>query len=327
MDIVKELILASNNILLTTHTQLDGDAIGSLISLGLSILSLKKKAVLLAENPIPAIYRFLPKIEIISNSINDRINDFDAVIVLDCGDLERIGENIADITKIPVIINIDHHITNSKFGQINLIDVNASSTCEVVYKLIKFLGIKIDIDMAFAIYTGILTDTGSFRFSNTNCKAFEICQEMLNIGVDPHRVAQNIYGTYSLNSIKLLNRVLDSIEVSKNGKLSLMFLTKDMLKETQTKFEDVHGVINYAKYIEDVKVAVLIHENETNSVNKCGNEGKSLFHVSLRSNGSVDVSSIALKFGGGGHFDAAGFTICSSLFELKDQILKLSENF
>ena len=199
-----------------------------------------------------------------------------------------------------------------------LVDPSACATAEIVYRLIKKRQLPIDQAVASALYTGILTDTGSFRFSNTNRAAFAICHEMVTFGVDPYTVAQHVYGTYSLGRIKLLNMALDSIEISANGKLSLMTLTQNMFRETDTNPEDVDGMINYAKRIEDVKVAALIMENENGAVQK-------RYHVSLRSDGTVDVAEIAASFGGGGHFSAAGFGVESSLKALKKTINSIAE--
>ena len=183
---------------------------------------------------------------------------------------------------------------------------------------------EIDIDLATAtsIYAGILTDTGSFRFANTNKAAFDICAEMIGLGVEPYSIAQLVYGTYSLGRIKLLNLALDSIEISKNGKLSMMTVTQEMLNETGTKREDIDGFINYARGIENVQVAVLIQElfNDKKEV-----KSHEHFHVSLRSNGTINVAEIASNFDGGGHFSAAGFSMESTLAHLKSRIGKLTE--
>jgi phosphoesterase RecJ-like protein len=184
------------------------------------------------------------------------------------------------------------------------------------------MGVPIDKAIATSIYTGILTDTGSFRFSNTNSAAFAICQEMVELGVDPFSIARHVYGTYSLGRIKLLNLALDSIAISSNGKLSIMTLTQDMFDETNTQPEDIDGLINYARRIEDVKVAALILEHQ-NGKGKSKNANH--FHVSLRSNGSVDVAAIASSFGGGGHSSAAGFSIESTLSDVKSIIFNLAE--
>jgi len=283
---------------------------------------LNKKTTLYNESPVPAVYRFLPSVNRIVRHINSA--SYDIAVMLDCGDLDRIGKAVSAIRQIPVIINIDHHITNTRFGHFQLIDTSACATAEIIYRLIKQMGVPIDKAIATSIYTGILTDTGSLRFSNTNRAAFAICHEMVGLGVDPYSIAKHVYGTYSLGRIKLLNLALDSIEISSNGKLSIMTLTQDMFDETSTQPEDVDGLINYAKRIEDVKVAALIQEHQ-NGKGKSKDFNK--FHVSLRSDGSVDVAAIASSFGGGGHSGAAGFSIESTLSDIKSQILNLAEKW
>ncbi|MEJ2040639.1 MAG: DHHA1 domain-containing protein, partial [Desulfosarcinaceae bacterium] len=222
-----------------------------------------------------------------------------------------------------MIVNIDHHLTNTGFGHLQLVDPAACATAEIVHRLIKRMPVKLDAAIATAVYTGILTDTGSFRFSNTNQSAFAICSEMIEYGADPYEVAQYVYGTYSLGRIKLLNLALDSLEISANGKLSVMTLTQAMMKETGTQTQDIDGLINYARRIEAVKVAALIHETPTNGSAPQGEEAQ--YHVSLRSDGSVDVAKIASSYGGGGHASAAGFSVTSTLTGLKARILNLSE--
>ena len=306
--------------MLTSHANPDGDAIGSLIAMGRALAALDKKTVLYNESPIPAVYRFLPAVNHVVSKI-PAADIFDTAVILDCGDLQRIGKASSAVDLIPVTITIDHHITNTGFGNLQLVDTAACATAEIVYRVIKELAVPLTREIATSIYTGILTDTGSFRFSNTNRTAFSICEEMIAAGVNPYHIAQRVYGTYSLGRIKLLNLALDSIEISKNGRLSLMTLTREMLKETKTQSEDADGLINYARRIEAVKVAVLIQElqNDTNL------SGENIFHVSLRSDGKIDVAAIASSFGGGGHTSAAGFSIQSPLPELKSKIFNLAE--
>ena len=320
MDKIKSHLQNSKNVLVVSHANPDGDAIGSLIAMGLALKAIGKKTTLYNESSIPAVYRFLPAVNSVVREIGNQ--NFDTAVILDCGDLERIGEAVSMVRRIPVIINIDHHVTNAGFGNLQLIDTSACATAEIVYRLIKQLSVSIDENIATSIYTGILTDTGSFRFSNTNKAAFAICEEMMALGVDPYKIAQRVYGTYSLGRIKLLNLALDSIEISYNGRLSIMTLTQNMLKKTRTQSEDVDGLINYARRIEDVKVAALIQEyqNGDGTSETCGN-----YHVSLRSDGTIDVAEIASSFGGGGHSSAAGFNIESTLTDLKLKIFNLAE--
>ena len=321
MDRIINQLLSSNHVLLASHTNPDGDAVGSTIAMGLLLEAADKKITLYNESSIPAVYRFLPRVEMIGNNINTD-SDFDTAIILDCSNLQRIGTAASMVNNIPVIINIDHHISNNHFGNFQLIDTSASSTAEIIYRLIKKMGVAIDKTVATSIYTGILTDTGSFRFSNTNQAAFAICREMVEKGVDPFYVARHVYGRYSLGRIKLLNLALDSIEIFHNGKLSIMTITQEMLNKTGTKAEDIDGLINYARRIEDVKIAALIHEKQNGRHNL---KGSGQFHVSLRSDGTVDVAAIATSFGGGGHATAAGFEAQSALTEIKYNIASLAE--
>jgi len=321
MDRIINQLLSSNHILLASHTNPDGDAVSSTIAMGLLLAAIDKKITLYNESSIPAVYRFLPRVEMIENSIN-KDSDYDTAIIIDCSNLQRIGTAASMVNDISAIINIDHHISNSQFGNFQLIDTSASSTAEIIYRLIKKMGVAIDKAIATSIYTGILTDTGSFRFSNTNQAAFAICREMVEKGVEPSDVARHVYGRYSFGRIKLLNLALDSIEMFHNGKLSIMTITQEMLNKTGTRAEDIDGLINYARRIEDVKIAALIHEKQ-NGRNKLKDSGE--FHVSLRSDGTVDVAAIAATFGGGGHTTAAGFEVQSGLAEIKIDIANLAQ--
>ena len=322
MKKIIQQLARSEQVLLASHTNPDGDAIGALLAMGIALEKLGCQVALYNESSIPAVYRFLPVVDRIQKQIAD-LRRFDTAVIMDCGVLSRVGSAADAIGSIPVIINIDHHTTNTRFGQYHLVDVKACATSEIVYRLIQAMDLEVDAAMATAIYTGILTDTGSFRFSNTNQAAFSICEAMVAAGVKPSTVAQHVYGTYSLGRIKLLNLALDSIEISNNGYLSIMTVTREMLADTGTQPEDADGLINYARRIRDVKVAALIHELDNDGESK----NRKRFHVSLRSDGSVDVSSIAMKFGGGGHAGAAGFSAESSLAELKQIIYNMSDAF
>ena len=322
MDQIIQHIKDGQHILIASHAEPDGDSVGSLVALGLALAKLDKEITMYNPSPIPAVYRFLPGAGRIVRQLKNA-DAYDLALVLDCGDLVRIGETSAEVDKIPVLINIDHHVSNTGFGHIQFIDTTACATAEIVYRLINALEIPFDKAIATSIYTGILTDTGSFRFSNTNQAAFAISKVMTDAGVEPHNVAKRVFGTYSLGRIKLLNLALNSIEISDNGKLSMMTVTRSMLNTTGTNTEDLDGMINYARRIEDGKVAALSHEIK-NGAGKFTNMNR--YHVSLRSDSSVDVAKIAGKFGGGGHSSAAGFQIESTLVALKTKIIDLAED-
>jgi len=317
-QIIKHL-KKSKNIFLASHIHPDGDAIGSTLAMGLSLKALGKDVTLYNESLISAVYHFIPSVKMFVNHVSD-LSVYDCALIVDCGNIQRIGAVSEHISRIPVVINIDHHITNTRFGNFQIVDEKACASAEIIYDIIKKMAIPLSKNIATALYTAILTDTGSFRFSNTNRQAFKICEEMVGLGIDPYDVSQHVYGTYSLGRIRLLNLVLDSIEISDNGKLSMMSLTQEMLEETGTELEDGNDLINYARIIEDVKVAVLIQEQKKNN-------GKPLFHVSLRSDGTVNVADIAFSFGGGGHCCAAGFDFKADLLDIKAKIHSLAETF
>ena len=311
---------SAKRVLLASHIHPDGDAIGSLVAMGLALSRMGKQVTMYNECPVPKVYRFMDGVQSITKDIND-FSSFDTAIIMDCADLVRIGKSADDVARIPVLINIDHHATNTGFGQVKKIDISACSTSEIIYDVLSELDVDISQDIAEAIYVGVLTDTGSFRFANTTEDAFRISREMVARGADPYKVADQIYGTYSLGSIKLLHKILGSIEVSQNGKLSILSLTQKMIDETDTHPEDIIGLVHYAKHIKDVKVAALIQEAP--GTGKC--DSGTLFHVSLRSNGSVDVGAIASSYGGGGHPNSAGFSTKLNYFDLKKQMFKYAE--
>lgn len=319
---IAETLNHSRRVLVASHADPDGDAIGSLVAMGLALEAAGKSVVFYNQTPTPAVYRFLPAVERISAD-PAACRGCDVAVIIDCGNLERIGPAAAQVKQLPVVVNIDHHVTNTGFGDLQLVDSGACASAELVYRLIEAMGVTIDPPMAQALYTGILTDTGSFRFSNTNRAAFAICDHLVQIGVNPANVARHVYGHFSMGRIRLLNMALDSIEISDNGKVSMMSLTEEMLRQTDTQSEDADGLINYARRIKDVKMAALIHEF-TNGDGP-GQPGGRHHHVSLRSDGSVDVAAIAAAYGGGGHTTAAGFNIDASMVEIKAKIMTLAE--
>lgn len=316
-ELIPHRLRKSSRILVTSHVHPDGDAVGALVAAALALEALGKRVVLYNESRIPAVYRFLPGADRIRRRLA-AAETCDAALVLDCSDLSRVGETGAEmILRIPMVINVDHHVTNTRFGDLHWIDTAACATAEMIYRLVKAMGVAIDPAMATAIYTGIFTDTGSFRFANTNQAAFSICNEMVARGVEPYRVAKRVYGSYSLGRIKLLNLALDSLEISPDGRWSFMTLTRDMFAETGTQTEDIDGIINYAKRIQDVEVAVLIQEPPASE--EPDRNGR--LNVSLRSDGRVDVAALASDFGGGGHRRAAGFSARGAAAGLKADIL------
>jgi len=319
---MKEVIKAiskNNKFLVTAHINLEGDALGSQLAMKELLISMGKKAYILDSDAVPDHYKFLPKADEVSNDL-DKIEPFDAAVVLDCPTLKRTGR-VSKVIKenAKVVINVDHHISNEKFGDINWVDPNASSAGEMVYRLYKETGAKLTKEVALSIYIAILTDTGSFNYDNTSSVTHEIAGELLGYGLDPALVSESVYERRSLEDIRLLALVLDTLKVNKDGNVAYLEVTRDMLNKTGADIAKSEGLINYARSIDKVKVAVLFKEDlkEKNRIN-----------ISFRSKGNgetIDVNKIASVFGGGGHMRASGCVIMCSLEEAKKKVLAEAE--
>jgi phosphoesterase RecJ-like protein len=314
LDQAVSLIKNKNRFLLTTHVNPDGDGIGSSLALGEILKMIGKEIVYYCESPIPPKYLFLPGVDQFTKDLDDS-GRFDVAVVIDCGDLKQVGDMSVKVERIKVVINIDHHITNHISGQLGLVDAKACASAEITYRLIKKLGHPITLPVALNLYTAILTDTGSFRFSNTNRAAFQICDEMIGLGVVPHVVAQQVYGMYSEGRLRLLNEVLKSLEISSNKIFAMVTVTLAMMAKTETGPEDIDGFVDYPRFLKRTEFSALIQEI-----------GHNKFHVSLRSKGKVDVAGIAERFGGGGHLNASGFNVEGTLDWVKTQLFQVANS-
>jgi len=307
---IGEIIEKYNSFLVVSHINPDGDAIGSSLALYRALKELNKEVYI--ENPttpIPYIYSFLEdfnKIEPVSNS-----KDVEVVFIVDVAEVKRSGLS-SEYLKSKKVINIDHHKTNTQFGDINLVMPEAAAVGCIIWDIFKENGINISKDTATYLYVSLLTDTGSFRYASTTPKTFEIASKLLEKGVEPWKVAYNIYETNSLNELKLLGLTLQTLEVYHNGQLAIEYITSDMFEKTNTTAENSEGFVNYARSVQGAEVGVLLRE-----------DAKNLFKVSIRSKDKVDVSQAAVEFGGGGHKNAAGGEIKGSLQEAKDKIIKV----
>ncbi|HOV90632.1 MAG TPA: bifunctional oligoribonuclease/PAP phosphatase NrnA [Syntrophorhabdaceae bacterium] len=310
---IKDRIEQGSRFLITTHIDLDGDAVGSCYSFYWALKSLKKDVFVYFKDKIPYKYRFLPGPEgnqLIQNKLPaDR---YDTVFVLDCGDLHRIGEGYENLKNNGFIISIDHHNTNSRFGEINLVDEYASSTAEIIYDLFRYLIIDISQDMAINIYTAILTDTGSFRYDNTTPKAFSICEHMTKIGVKPSFIATKVYESHPKERFLLLGKVLNTLETHINGKIAIAYITKDMFQKTDATEEHSDGFVEFIKEIEGIDIAVLIRQLDNGR-----------YKLSMRSKSEADVASICSLFGGGGHKKAAGCYMDGDIEGVKKRLLEV----
>ena len=305
-----EVIRTSRRFLITSHVRLDGDAIGSELALYLMLRDMGKEASVYNRDATPQMYRFLPASGAIMNSL-DTGEAFDAAFILDCSEIDRVGEEAPRVGAIRNIINVDHHISNGSFGDLSLLDPAASSTGEIVYRLMRELGVNITKDVAINLYTAILTDTGAFRYSNTGRKTFRIAGELVAKGADPWWISQRIYENNPAQKIKLLAKALDTMTFFQDRKIAVIHVTKKMLEEAGALWEYTEGFVEFPRSIEGVEVAAFISEI-----------GDRFFKVSLRSRGSVDVEKIAAAFGGGGHHSAAACRITGDLESVKATLVE-----
>lgn len=313
MQAIIEAIKKYNKFLITAHINLEGDSLGSQLAAKQLLDALGKTSVIVDNDPVPEHYKFLPAAGGISNKIDKSI-DFEAVLILDCPTLKRIGRVRDLITKDKFVINIDHHISNEKFGSVNWVEPNASSAGEMIYRLFKEMGVGLTKETALALYIAILTDTGSFNYENTSSITHEIAGELLGYGLDPARVSEDVYERKSIADIKFLGLVLSTLKLNKSDDVAYLEVTKSMMKETGAEPSKAEGFVNYARSINNVKVAVIFREETDGKIN-----------VSFRSKGEVDVNKIASAFGGGGHVKASGCVIEGTLAEAERKVLATVE--
>ena len=304
---VAEAIKGLDSFVISTHISPEGDAIGSELGLALSLIKMGKKVTLLNADPVPEFLHFLPGSGLIS--IGTEITEpHDALVVVDC-EPERTGLKIKG-APIKKIINVDHHVTNPKTADVYWVNPDAAAAGEMVYDLLLFMNAPIDKDIATNLYTCIFTDTGSFRYTNTDADALSKSAKLLGYGVETWQIAENIYETKSFGRMKLLGLVLAGLEISEDGLVSWVTVKEEFYSATGTKAEDTDGFINYPRAIKGVEAAVLFRE-----------AGPSKVKISFRSKGRVDVSTLAESLGGGGHPNASGAVVDMPLEKTKDFVL------
>lgn len=292
---------ARDRFLLTAHEGPDGDALGSLLGLHKVLTQLGKDSVMFMgakEFPLPIEYRFLPLEEVFHEPPADMADR--TVIFLDCGNIDRVPVEWLTAGGNDVI-NIDHHHDNTRFGDINLVEVGASCTAEIVYDLALLLGAKITAEIASALYVGLITDTGKFMYENTNAHTHRVAADLIEAGVNVDDTYRRLYEHVPLEKLRLVSRALDNISSHCDGRLAISYITMADYEATGAGEEMTEGLIDNLRSIDGVKVAAVIRD--------LGDRGRAARKVSLRSSaGEVDVSAIARLNGGGGHKRAAGFS-------------------
>ncbi len=307
MQEILAAIRQHRDFLLTAHIHPDGDCVGSMLALSWGLGRLGKAARIVLSDPVPYACQFLSGADGIL-SVSEYENQHDsapeAAIILDCGELERIGDVKGLLGHDTVLLNIDHHLQNAGFARHVWVDPGEAATGQMIYRLLVALGLTIDVDVATQLYTALAIDTGGFRFSNTTAEVHRLAASFLDLGVLPGHVSEQLYETKSLESLRLLAATLASLTVSADGRVASLILPAGILEEFRVDPADTEGFVNYARSIQGVEVALLFREEAGGEV-----------RVSLRSKGAVDVSELAAAFGGGGHAKAAGCTLKMPLKE------------
>lgn len=310
---IVEEIRNNHSFLLTSHEGPDGDAVGSTLALASLLRKIGKDVHVHFRDPIPELYGFLPGVDTVMSTIPDR--DFNVAFVLDIGDLRRAGETFCSFSRIAKIINLDHHLSCDNFGIHNLIDPSAAATGVLVHRIATVLGYHFDAETALCLYVSIITDTGSFRYSNANREAFTIAGEMIESGVNAWDVAEQLYENQPRKRLELLARCLPTLEIVRNGKAASVTVTLDMYASTGGDAELTDGFVNYPRSIQGVEVAIFFRQLDECKVK-----------VGFRSKGKVNVAVFSAAMGGGGHHNAAGCTVDGTIEEVKAKVYGLLES-
>jgi bifunctional oligoribonuclease and PAP phosphatase NrnA len=306
-----EAIRSGERFLVTTHENPDGDALGSMLALKLALDQLGKDAtmVLAGDAPLPAEYSFMT-LEGLQRRVPDDASER-ILIAVDCANESRIGPDPEVLQLSPLVLDIDHHHDNTRFGDVNVIDAQASSTGELLRDLFRELGVELTPAIAEPLYIALVTDTGRFQYSNTTPKSLRLAAELVESGADLHRIFQGVYESVQFAKLKLLARALQRAQVYEGGRLVVSYLLRDDFQEVGAAEPYSEGIIDYLRAVEGADMAVLIREPPRS--------GGPLRRVSLRaSHDELDVSAIARKSDGGGHRQAAGFSSEASIEEITD---------
>src|SRR5262245_22387547 len=304
---VIELIEKHGRFAITSHIRPDGDSLGSSLALCWILRGLKKDAEVIMCDQVPHAYSKLPGAEAV-RVVKDIDREYDAVFVIECSDVDR---PCLPSLKDQFVVNIDHHSTTGPFGDVNWIDSTAAAVGEMIYNLCKALGIEVTKEIAECIYTALLTDTGSFHFSNTTERTLKIASELVRRGVEPARISQALFYSNSFSKIKLLGLVLSGLERDESGRIAWITMDRATMCETSACEEDTDGIVNHALSIAEVEAVAFFKELSPGA-----------YRISLRSKGKYNVAKIAEQFGGGGHRNAAGCRIEGDFEEVKQRVIE-----
>lgn len=313
MKRIIQAIKTYKNFLITTHINLEGDALGSVLAMRDILLYFKKRADIVIEDDVPIEYKFLPHIDWIKKIKDIRFSDYDVLFALDISDKKRCKRIIQLFPKDRIIISIDHHISNTRFAHINWIEPQASSTVELIYKLYRKLNIPLNKKRAVWLYVGLLTDTGSFRYPNTTFNTFKLAEKFASYDLDVNSIYQNIYYNLTFEEIKRIAEVLSTIKSTKDRKIVWFRMKNDNFRKRFSSDNITDKILDLGRAIKDAEVVVLFKDDLYN---------KDKISINLRSKGKVDVDKIARFFGGGGHRTASGCNIKGNLKDIEEMVIK-----
>lgn len=305
------LIETSETVVISSHVRIDGDALGSMLALRTALIEMGKSVRVVHVDSMPELLRYLADCDTVCTPGEvPETETYDLGIVLDSGYMDRLQESSSIVRRARSVINIDHHRSWDDFGDVNLVDPEAGAVGEIMYMLFESGGARVTAEMATALYTAIATDTGGFRYTNTTGRTHRIAADLLECGADANIVNQHLYGNRPIVELRLLGPVLATLDQQCDGKITWMSVDSKMLREAGANIEHIEGFVNYPRAVIDTVVAILFAEIEPG-----------ITKASLRANDGADVSALAARFGGGGHYRAAGCTIEAPLEEAREMML------
>jgi phosphoesterase RecJ-like protein len=302
LEQIVSVIRSRARFVISSHARPDGDSIGSQLAMAYALRELGKDVVVVNSDPAPPPLQQFPGVGsiVIAPQVD---GDADAALIMECGDLARTGVEGLDRF---FVINIDHHPGNTAYGALNWFDASAAACGEMVFDLVRALGVPLTVEIATHIYMAILTDTGSFHYSSISPRTFEICRETLLAGVDPVRVARNVYDSNNMGRLKLFGAVLGGMQIDQSGRIAIVYLDHEIARASGGTYEDTEGLINLPLTVKEIQAVVFFKQIEGEQ-----------YRVSMRSKGDVDISTVAKEFGGGGHKNAAGCTVSGGIDALQ----------
>ena len=299
----------SKEIAILPHISADGDALGSSLALALVLSKMGKNVKVILEEEIPQVYNFLPG-KHMTEVYGVKGKRYETVVALDTGDTGRLGNRLEIFEGASVTINIDHHYTNSEFAFHNYVSTDSSAVGEIIFQLVRIMGVNPDQDISTCLYVAISTDTGGFRYSNTTSLTHQTAAELIKNGINVAEISQQLFDSTSLEKVRLLGTAIQALELLENGKAVFISLTNDMIRQTGAKEEECDGIVNVGRNIRGVKVAAMLRQWDNDEIK-----------VNLRSSSDIDVSAIASRYGGGGHKKASGYITKGSLDTAKKKLL------